>query len=87
MSEVSPEMQAAADEWFDRTFAEFEELMMTRIMEARDDGVPLPLGALGAVSAFVCLITKLSHFGNIPDQVIDTLLTKARLAINDECLH
>lgn len=82
MNEELPEESPAANEWFQKTFDEFELLTITRINEAiEDEGVPVHLAALASIAVFIGLLTKMAHHSGLEHDKVERMVRHARETI------
>ena len=65
MTEEYIEEHPLADEWFQKTFDEIEELLVKRVNEGIEEGVPVHLVALASVAIFIGLLTKMAHHSGL----------------------
>lgn len=79
MTEDLEEENPAADAWFQKTFDEFEELIIKRVGEAiEEDGVPVHLAALASMAVFIGLLTKMAHHSGLDHDKVERLVRQAR---------
>lgn len=87
MTEEYIEEHPLADEWFQKTFDEIEELLVKRVNEGIEEGVPVHLVALASVAIFIGLLTKMAHHSGLDHDKVERMVRQARITITNASVN